>query len=320
MAIRTVRFDFDAKTVHDVSAEDVPAVVKKGQPCWIDIEVEDEAPVRHILEGLAVPDRAILEILGEPAPSRNDTYNECTHLTLSATRLENDELGLTHVEVVLGESFILTLRREPVELLTQIHATYRQDFEDFAASLGFLLFMLWSGLIDNQRKTLTLLETEVDDLQAAIFRDLEDELLTEISRVTQAILGFRKIVLGERDVLHDLSSRKSRFVSESTQPYLQNLVGRLDRLGDDLAVEREVMAETFNIHLGLVSHRTNRVVNRLTVLSMVFLPLSFICGVYGMNFEHFPELKWPLGYPLFWLVTVVITVALLLYVRAKRWL
>ena len=83
--------------------------------------------------------------------------------------------------------------------------------------------------------------------------------------------------------------------------------------------EREILAETLNLYIGMVGHRTNQVVNRLTVVSFVFLPLTFLCGVYGMNFEVLPELKWRYGYMLFWVVSTIIVAALLTYMRKRRW-
>src|SRR4029450_11390586 len=103
----------------------------------------------------------------------------------------------------------------------------------------------------------------------------------------------------------------SPFIAESTQPFLDRMVGTLERLGSDLAVEREILAETLNLYMGIVSHRTNRVVNRLTVISMVFLPLTFLCGIYGMNFDVLPELHWQWGYALFWGAAIAIAVSLL---------
>jgi magnesium transporter len=131
------------------------------------------------------------------------------------------------------------------------------------------------------------------------------------------------MLLASREVLSEISSRRSPFISESTQPFLERMASTLERLSADLTVERETLAETLNLYMGIVSHRTNRVVNRLTVISMVFLPLTFLCGVYGMNFNtdigNMPELMWKHGYLAFWVVALIMTAALLLFMKRKRW-
>jgi magnesium transporter len=98
------------------------------------------------------------------------------------------------------------------------------------------------------------------------------------------------------------------------------MVGTLERLGNDLCTEREILAEALNLYLSMVSHRTNRIVNRLTMLSAIFLPLTFLCGVYGMNFRVLPELEWEYGYLYFWGLATVITGGLLVSLKLKRWL
>src|SRR3954452_13431657 len=102
------------------------------------------------------------------------------------------------------------------------------------------------------------------------------------------------------------------------QPFLANMVGTIEHVLQDLMVDREILSESLNLYMSLVSHRTNQVMRRLTVVSVIFLPLTFLCGVYGMNFEHLPELKWQYGYPLFWLAVTVIVVGIVWLSRRAR--
>jgi magnesium transporter len=164
------------------------------------------------------------------------------------------------------------------------------------------------------------LEDEVGGVQIQIVGNPGDEIFSRVAIVTRELLSFRKLVLAAREVLHELATRRSSFVSETTQPYLGNMVGKLERLGSDLTVEREILAETLNLYMGIVSHRTSRLVSRLTVVSLIFLPLTFLCGVYGMNFEYLPETEWRYGYPLVWAVALLIAGGLLVVAKTKRWL
>jgi magnesium transporter len=84
-------------------------------------------------------------------------------------------------------------------------------------------------------------------------------------------------------------------------------------------VEREILAETLNLYLGLVSYRTNKVLNRLTVVSLVFLPLTFLCGVYGMNFEWMPEIKWQFGDPIYWALSLLVATSTLASMKRRGW-
>ena len=101
-------------------------------------------------------------------------------------------------------------------------------------------------------------------------------------------------------------------------PFLQNMVGTVDHVLQDLLVDRDILSESLNLYMSMVGHRTNRVMNRLTVVSVIFLPLTFLCGVYGMNFEILPELKWEYGYAIFWVVVAAIVTVLIAYMRNKK--
>jgi len=121
-----------------------------------------------------------------------------------------------------------------------------------------------------------------------------------------------------RSGVTDLSSRKSRFISEATQPFLANMVGTVERVLQDVLVAREIVANSVNLYMSVVGHRTNEVMRRLTVVSVIFLPLTFLVGVYGMNFDDQPELHWEHGYAFFWVVTIGLAAGLLVFLNRKR--
>lgn len=112
--------------------------------------------------------------------------------------------------------------------------------------------------------------------------------------------------------------RWGRGTGRRERPFLQNMVGTVDHVLQDLLVDRDILSESLNLYMSMVGHRTNRVMNRPTVVSVIFLPLTFLCGVYGMNFEVLPETKWEHGYPFFWGLVVVIVVGLLVAMRRLR--
>lgn len=161
---------------------------------------------------------------------------------------------------------------------------------------------------------------ETERIQLRLFGHATDDIFAEVAELTGDILAYHRAALSARDLFNELALRKSAFFSETTQPTLDILSARLERLGGDLAGVRSVLNETLNLYMGMVSHRTNRVVSRLTVLSMIFLPLSFLAGVYGMNFAVLPELRWRYAYPAFWCLVAVFAASFLTLARKKKWI
>jgi magnesium transporter len=167
---------------------------------------------------------------------------------------------------------------------------------------------------------LSRLSHAVEDIQKRLLGDVGDEILIDVSELTRSLLDYRNAAVTARETIHELATRRSPYVSPSTQPFLDRQTVALERLAGDAATERTVLSETLALYMGIVSHRTNKVVNRLTVVSMVFLPLNFIAAVYGMNFEVMPELSWRYGYLAFWVVSSVVVATLLWNLRRRRWL
>lgn len=320
MTAIAIEFDFETRIEANIAFEQVRTSCESGKRCWIDLDLADPARVEKVLRELDVNQIVIDETLANRVGGRYDGYQNCLHASVSAPSLENGLVTFKQVEFILGERYLITVHRGPIDFVEQVKKSYSHFFRTFAKSLGFLLFELWDKHIEGYRKALRQVEDEVEALQASILGDVDDTIFNEVASAMHNLLVLRKNVLADREVLHHLAVHRSAFVPESTQPFLTNLVGTLERLGSDLTVEREILAETLNLYLGIVSHRTNRVVNRLTIISIIFLPLTFLCGVYGMNFEILPEFKWEYGYLYFWVLAISIAGSLLFWMRRMGWL
>jgi magnesium transporter len=152
-------------------------------------------------------------------------------------------------------------------------------------------------------------------VQRGLTGDVDEVIFQEASELSSDLLQLRKTLLPARAVLTELSTRKSAFVSEATQPFLGNMVGTIERVLQDVLVDRDILSDSLNNYMSMVAHRTNKVMGKLTVVSVIFMPLTFLCGVYGMNFEVLPELKLQWGYYGFWILTGVIVLGLIGFMR-----
>ncbi len=314
-----IEFDFSTRAEREIPIEEARAACTAGRSCWIDLDISEPTQAESILAEFGINSVAREEALSHPVAGRYDIYGECLHVAIAAPYIEKGHVESAVVDLLIGDRFVITLHRGSVEFLNHVRKNYRQFFNTFARSLGFLLFEIWDHLIESDRVIFARFETEVEALQASIFGEVDASIFGRVAELTGNLLTFRRNVLADREVLRQLATQKSLFVPETTQPYLLNLAGALDRLGDDLTVEREILTETLNLHLGIVTHRTNHLLYRLTLASLIFLPLTFLCGVYGMNFEYQPEFKWSYGYAYFWGLVLTIVAGIVAMMKYKRW-
>ena len=325
--ITVIQFDFSRKQERAIEVAGLAEAMQAGLFCWVDMNCaacgEREKQCRRCaecLEILGINELARHEVLGPDREGRYDVYEDCLHFAVTEARLAEGRLQTAHVDVVLGAQFLVTFRRNEAALVNLMKRTYREDFHKFAQSPGFLLYEIADHLTETYRRAIQGFAEAVERIQLKLFGEVDDNIFREVSTLTQDILGLRKVVTASRELLHELATRRSPFVSETTQPFLENMAGTLERLSGDLTTEREVLNETLNLYMGMVSHRTNKVVNRLTVISVIFLPLSFICGVYGVNLQGVPEFAWPQGYLYFWVLCALIAASLVIFMRRRKWL
>ncbi|MGD9691132.1 MAG: magnesium transporter CorA family protein [Phycisphaerales bacterium] len=320
--LRCVSFDFQHKSVElvDPAGGGLESAFAAGRFVWVDLETAPEL-VRPSLEGdLAGPLGLEAEAIELLSRSRPDTGYEhlptALHMSMvactrapSAEKTVGGRVRSMRVDALLTDRYLLTICRGPAPFMEAIRRDYHEDFMRFAQSQGFLLFELWDHLTRSYESLELGIEQEVERLQNRLAGKPDESVFPLAARVSANLVRLRRHVAPARAVLHELSTRRFTQVPASTQPFLQSTASELDRVLADLTTSREILTDAIALGMSFVSFRTNRVITRLTTVSFIFLPLTFLVGVYGMNFEHQPEYAWRYGYAWFWLLALLTTTA-----------
>lgn len=314
-----MELDFKTKQYQKLTLSNFRDSIAANKFVWIDVDISRSEEAQKLLLELALCAPDVLEdaLTREPA-TQIARYESYIHLVLSGCRLVGHKFDLERVDAMMGERFLLTIHKGQPVFLEAVRKEYLTDFVRFAQSPSFLLYELWDHLIENYLAVHKKFEERVEEVQSQLIGDVKDSIFAEASELGSDLLHLRKVVLPARAVLTDLSTRKSPFVSEATQPYLGNMVGTIERVLQDVLVDRDILAGSLNNYMSLVAHKTNQVMSKLTVVSIIFLPLTFLCGVYGMNFDVLPELHWQHGYLYFWSSVVLVVVGLLWLMRRNK--
>lgn len=313
-----VAFDFKSKTVEAVPLDAVAGAISDGCYCWIDFDNQELAVSMLPDFGIDADTVARVDLNLQYSQTRHSPNS--IHSVLVEAAMQDGALNLNTVHLLLTRNLLITVHDNPSPLVDSVQATYEHDFKGIAETGGFMLFEFADHLTIGYRETLSALTANVDGIQRRLLGDVGDEILMDVSRLTRALLEYRNAVVAARETIDELATRRSDFVPASTQTFLMRQTVPLDRLAHDAATERTVLSEVLNLYMGIVSHRTNKVVNRLTAVSMIILPLNFLAAVYGMNFQVMPELAWQFGYAGFWTVSLLLVATLLIIFRRKRWI
>lgn len=291
-----------------------------GYSRWISLLHPAEEELRRIIPKFALHP-LVVEDLGNLAEiPKVDEYAEYTFIVADIPELEEGRVTARKLYVILGKDFVIslsdhwdTVRAIETALLNRANGL---------DSLGpdFLAYALLDHATDHYYPVLD----EVEDLIAG----LEDEavsrpdkaLLPVMADARKSLLALRKSAWQMRNVVNDLSRGSSPFITQATQVYIRDIDDHITQIMDLIETYREILGSCRDIYMSAVSVSLNQVMKQLTIIATIMLPLTFIVGVYGMNFDNMPELHWQYGYYAVWAVIIGITVAMLIYFRSKKWI
>ena len=309
-------FDFEAKVEREIKFEDLHAEREAGHFVWVDADVTDPKGACKFLTSLGLADAEVIEgALGGEPTVHQVRFDDYLYLVLAGCRIDGGSIELERLDVVVGDGYMLTFHAGPVQFLESLLKEYHTDFVLYAKSPSFLIYELWDHLTADWVAAHEALSVRVSELQDQLIHRFDDSVFGRVAELNRDLLELRKILVPAREVLSELSSRRSPFISAGTRPFLANMAGTVVRIVEDLNVDRDILSNSVALYMSMISYRTNRVMTRLTVVSVVFLPLMFLCGVYGMNFQVLPETKWRFGYLFFWILALTITGSLIALLR-----
>ncbi len=251
-----------------------------------------------------------------------DDYEEYLFLVIKMLSLtERKEIAVEQVSLVLGRNYVLSFQENGTDVFQPVRERLRGGKGRLRqAESDYLLYALVDAIVDQYFAVLELMGERLEAVQQAVVVDPKPETLNDIHALKRQLLFLRRAVWPLRDVMNNLSRSECRFLHDPTKVFFRDVYDHVVQIVDTIETLREMVSASLDIYLSSVSYRLNAVMRVLTVITTIFMPLSFIASIYGMNFEYMPELRSPWGYPLVLGVMAAVGVGMLVLFRKKRWL
>jgi magnesium transporter len=266
---------------------------------WVDIA----EPVQEDIEPLLEKRFGFHELAAEDAVSSNtlpkyDAFPNYDFFIFRTVDVNLSEHASETYKIAafLGRNFLFTVHRS-MRAIDDVYARLPGDRRLLGRGPDFLLYSIVDQLVDAHFPLLEQIEECVDQLQEKIFSDADDRDLDELLHLKRDINVLRRHSLPQRELLNQISRGDAQFVQREHLIYFRDAYDHMFRISETIDVDRDQMAGTMEAYLSVIANRTNEIMKVLTIFSAIMLPLTLIAGVYGMNFEHMPELKWLHGYP-----------------------
>jgi magnesium transporter len=321
--IEWVRFTCDAfeeRVVADVA--ELRAARGSDTVDWIHVQgFGDEAQLRALAEVFEIHPLALADIVNIPQRAKVDVYDRHQLIVLRMARSVDHQIELQQLSLVIADGWVLTFEEHPGDVFDPVRARLRSSGSSIRrAGADFLAYALIDAVVDGFFPVVDTLSDVLDDLEEAAIGDPEPHTLARIHSVRRLLIHLARTQRQQRDALLALSRQDDGPFGESVRPYLRDVLDHAIHVLDTIEVLREMTVGVMDIYLSSVSNRTNDAMKTLTVMASLFIPLSFIAGVFGMNFDYMPELHWRWGYAAAWAVMVAVAVTLLSWFGRRGWL
>ncbi len=305
----------DPKTIDKLCADEKHVV-------WVDVLRATEDDYAMLAEEFRFHPLALEDCHNAHQRPKIDEYKGYYYMVLYEASLvgERRSLELNELNVFLGTNYLVTIHRNPLRAVDTAARLWPEWDERVSSGAGLLAYLLIDAVIDEYMPLLDNMSDRIDDIEDEIFESFDPQAIREIFLIKKQLLYLRRTVVPLREVFNTLLRREQPIFPREIHVYFQDVFDHVIRVADSIDTLREMLVSTMDAYLSLSGNRMNVVMKRLTSISTILMSVTLIAGIYGMNFEYMPELKWHYGYVGSLLSMVVVGVAIYFYLRYIDWL
>jgi magnesium transporter len=317
---------WDEQVVAHATLAEALAAIRAGKATWIDLAGRsDENELLLGPDGLQIHPLIIEDVFTDAARPKVEDYQDYVyvrfHAPLGVDADSNPEtLDLLEIDIILGQTYVVTHHAQDSKALDAVWNEVTRSGRALQKGAAWLAHAVLDRVVDDYIPLLDGMDEELDDLEREVLADTGKEVLQRVFSVKRKLQQLRRVSIHQKEVLYRLSRGEFDEIPAPLIPFFRDIYDHFVRVTDLAESYRDLIAGTFEAHLSVQSNKMNAIMKTLTLAATVFMPLTFIAGVYGMNFEHMPELKEVWGYPLALAVMLVIALAIMLFYRRKRWI
>jgi len=301
----------------------LPPVTEQGV-VWLNICGLHDIGVFERLGKFYDIDPLILEdVLNTDHRPKADLLEDSGFILVKMIRLtgEGRSIDAEQLSVILKQNLVITFQERPGDLFDPIRERLKNPRTRLRRrKADYLTYALIDVVVDYYFVVLEAIGEKLEDLEAEVIGRPDTVLLERIHAVRGDLIFMRKSIWPMREVISTLMRDESPLFEPTTEPFLRDLYDHTIQAAETLESYRDLISSLRDIYLSSVSNSMNEVMKVLTIIATIFIPLTFIAGIYGMNFEYMPELKWHWSYPLVWIVMIAVVAGMVCYFRRKKWL
>lgn len=288
---------------------------------WINADgVQDQTLIETLLSPFKIHPLIIEDILIPGQRPKIESYEKYAYITAKMVYFVDEELVFEQLSILFDSQNVITIGEKKGDVFDMIRK--RLEFTGNTlrnAPADHLVYAILDAIVDATFDALEILGDRIDEKEEELLKKPDIALLSDLRQYKRDLLYLHKAIWPLREVLSRMMHQEIKEVNEATIPYLRDVNDHIYQCIDSIETYRELLSGMMDLYLSSISNRLNEIMKVLTIISTIFIPLTFLAGLYGMNFKYMPEIPWVYGYPTVLTVMLVIAGGMLFYFKRKKW-
>ena len=293
---------------------------ERGSRIWVDVSEQERDVLGSFEQAFGLHHLTIEDLTNLRTRIKIEDFDDYLFIILYSIRKSDHDIDLIELDFVIGNGFLITNHPGTLETFETIKQNNEKLALLFKKGIDFLFHRLLDKEIDNFFPVLEQLDEEIETIEENVIAKATPELLRRIHVVKRQIATIKHITLPQREKIASLAKGEHTFISPACQIYFRDIYDHAIHVSDSIETYRESASNTLDIYLTSVSNTMNEVMKILSIIATIILPLSFVTGLYGMNFQTLPGAENPSGFWVLLLFMIAFSLLLVMFFRSKRWI
>jgi magnesium transporter len=292
-----------------------------GKVNWVNLDgLENQDIIEKLQSYYCLHPLLIEDVLSDQRP-KSEEFDDYLFLTLKMLhRIDGRTIEYEQISFVLGRDFLLTFQEKEGDLFDGFRERIRLDQGRVRKKKAdYLMYRLIDIIVENYYNVLDKIGEIMDNIEETVYENPTNKTFNKIQALKKELIFLRKALFPLRDALGKIAKGESEFIHDENLRFYSDVYDHVVHIIDSLDTYKDLTSGLLDIHINAMNTRMNEVMKVLTVISTIFMPLTFIVGVYGMNFDNMPELHWRYGYYEVWGIMAVMVVSMLAFFKYKKW-
>lgn len=304
------------------NVEDLKESLQTSTVSWVNINgIHNTDAIEAIGKVYGIHNLVLEDILNTDHRPKVEPFEDYVFFTMKMMWYDQEDvLEREQISIVFGKPYVLCFQEVKGDIFDPIRQRIRED-SGLIRKRGtdYLVYRIIDTVVDNYFIIIERIEERVEDLEIAITADTDEDFTRDIQHLKREIISLKRALLPLREAVSGLEKGVSDLIDPENEKYFRDVYDHLIQIADNLETNREVLSGLMDMQMANMSNRMNQVMKVLTVIATIFIPLTFIAGIYGMNFDNMPELHFKYGYFVVWAIMLAVFVAMLIFFRRKKW-